>query len=262
MNTKPIGIFDSGLGGISVWKEVIKLLPNEHTIYYADSDNCPYGPRSIEDIRQLSERIVQFLLHKKCKIIVIACNTITAAAIDYLRTTYREVSFIGIEPAIKPAAENTKTGSIGIFATKSTLESELFNTTKKKYAENIQVATQVGEGWVKMVEENRINTTASRVLIEENIQLMLDLNVDQIVLGCTHYPFLLPIVEAITGGKVNIINPAPAVAGRTKEVLQQHELLNKNDFKGKYHFYTSGDKRILADFLAIHTQEKGIIHQD
>lgn len=262
METQPIGIFDSGLGGISVWKELVKLLPNERTIYYADSANCPYGSRSIEKITELSERIVQFLLAQKCKIIVIACNTITAASIDFLKAKYNTIQFIGIKPAIQLAAKQTKTGSIGVLATKSTLASQSYKNSKRKYAKNLQVSDQVGDGLVEIVEGNQIDTVASHELIEKYIKSMIDLNVDQIVLGCTHYPFLLPIIQSITGNRVNIINAAPAVARQTSHVLEQEQLLNKSETIGLHHFYTSGDKRILADFLAVHIEEKVFIHQD
>jgi glutamate racemase len=248
----PIGIFDSGLGGISIWKEIVKMLPHEDLIYFADSGNCPYGNKSHEEILNLSDRITQFLLFQGCKMIVVACNTATAAAIDYLREQYK-VPFIGIEPAVKPAAENTKTGSIGILATKGTFEGRLFKKTKKQYADDISVQMQVGEGLVEIVEQNKIHTPYAFDLISTYIQPMLEAKADQIVLGCTHYPFLAPVIDKITAGKANVINPAPAVARQTKHILKKENLNRSKNKKPKYEFYTSGEERILAEFLAQHT---------
>lgn len=248
----PIGIFDSGLGGISIWKEIVKTLPNEDLIYFADSGNCPYGNKSHEEILKLSDRITQFLLFQGCKMIVVACNTATAAAIDYLREQYK-VPFIGIEPAVKPAAEKTKTGSIGILATKGTFEGQLFKKTKKKYTDDISVQMQVGEGLVEIVENNEIHTAHAIDLILKYIQPMLEAEADQIVLGCTHYPFLAPVIDKITKGKANVINPAPAIARQTKRILKKEGLQQLKNKKPQYEFYTSGEERILAEFLVEHT---------
>jgi len=249
---QPIGIFDSGLGGISIWKEIAKTLPNEDLIYFADSGNCPYGNKSHEEILKLSDRITQFLLFQGCKMIVVACNTATAAAIDYLREQYK-VPFIGIEPAVKLAAEHTKTGSIGILATKGTFQGKLFKKTKKKYTGNINVHMQVGKGLVKIVENNEIESQYAYDLVAKYILPMMKANADQIVLGCTHYPFLAPIIEKITDGKTHVINPAPAVARQTKRILQKEGLVAQLQKTAEYEFYTSGSERILADFLVQHT---------
>lgn len=250
---QPIGVFDSGLGGISIWKEIVELLPNEDLIYFADSGNCPYGNKSHEEILKLSDRITQFLLFQGCKMIVVACNTATAAAIDYLRERYK-VPFIGTEPAVKPAAENTKTGSIGILATKGTFEGRLFQKTKKKYANHISVQMQIGDGLVEIVENNQIQTAHAYDLISKYIQPMLADYADQIVLGCTHYPFLSPVIDQITKGKANVINPAPAIARQTKHILKKEGLVHSKKKQPQYDFYTSGDERILAEFLAQHTK--------
>ncbi len=249
----PIGVFDSGLGGISVWKEVVKLLPNESFIYFADSGHCPYGEKSHEEIYQMSRYITQFLIEKGCKAIVIACNTATAAAIKRLREEF-DLPFIGIEPAVKPAAQATQTGVIGILATKGTLEGTLFKTTKKKYANDIEVIMQIGTGLVKIVEQNKINSPNSLVLVQQYIEPMVKKGVDQIVLGCTHYPFLIELFNQASKGKAVTINPAPAVARQLKRVLKKENLLEPLIQIPNYQFFTSGDKRILADFLKIHTQ--------
>lgn len=255
----PIGIFDSGLGGLSVWKEVVKLLPNEDIIYYADSGNCPYGEKSSERIQELSAAITDFLYQKNCKIIVVACNTATAAAIHYLRFHYR-VPFIGIEPATKPAALQSKTGTIGILATKGTFEGSLFKQTKNKYASDKKVLIQIGTGLVEIVENNDLKSRSSFELVKKYIQPMVDEDTDHIVLGCTHYPFLTPIIEELVDDNVKIVNPAPAVARQTKKILEEYKLLNQKNNEPTYHFYTSGDKNKLKSFLAAHIPYKAIIH--
>ena len=247
-----LGVFDSGLGGISIWKEIVKSLPNEDVIYVADSGNCPYGAKPQEEIQRLSERITGFLLEKGCSAIVIACNTATAAAIDYLRKKY-DVPIIGIEPAVKPAAKRTKTGVIGILATKGTFDGRLFKKTKEQYANHIKVLIQIGTGLVEIVENNLIEEQASYDLIQKYIEPMLEINADQIVLGCTHYPFLTEIINQIANGKATAINPAPAVARQTKRILKKYDLISNNDDLPQYQFYTSGSKRILAGFLKKHT---------
>lgn len=241
-----IGVFDSGLGGLSVWQELIKLMPNEDIIYFADSGNCPYGNKKKAEIIDLSIQNTEFLLSKGAKIIVIACNTATAAAIEVLRAKF-DVPFIGMEPAVKPAALRTKTGHIGVLATKGTLESERFQETKNKYAKGTIVHMQIGEGLVQAVENQEIETTKTFELIQKYITPMLENKVDEIVLGCTHYPFLIPIINKIIPQYIELINPAPAVAKQTEKVLLEIE--SKSENVGNYEFYTSGNEQILNDFL-------------
>lgn len=240
----PLGIFDSGLGGLSVWREIIKILPEENTIYFADSANCPYGEKSREEIRELSEKITEFLLRQSCKLIVVACNTVTSAAINDLRKKY-PVLFIGMEPAIKPAAQQTQSKKVGVLATRGTLNGDLFNATKKKYAEGIDVKIQVGEGLVELVEAGKIDSPEAETALREYIEPMLAEGIDQIVLGCTHYPLLLSQMEKITGNKAQVINPAPAVARHTHNVLIHHRLLASSGKLPQYVFYSSGDLQAL-----------------
>jgi glutamate racemase len=242
----PIGVFDSGLGGLSVWQELIKLMPNEDIIYFADSGNCPYGNKTKAEIIDLSIQNTEFLLSKGAKIIVIACNTATAAAIEVLRAKF-DVAFIGMEPAVKPAASRTKTGHIGVLATKGTLESERFQQTKNKYTKGTIVHMQIGEGLVQAVENQEIETEKTFQLIQKYITPMLENEVDKIVLGCTHYPFLIPIINKIIPPNIELINPAPAVAMQTQKVLFENQ--NQKEKAGNYEFYTSGNEKILNDFL-------------
>ena len=196
MSLQPIGIFDSGVGGTSIWKELHKLLPNEHTIYLADSANAPYGEKSADDILQLSIKNTEFLLGQGCKLIVIACNTATTNAIAYLRETY-DVPFIGIEPAIKPAALNSISKTIGVLATKGTLTSALFNNTSKKYSEGITIIEQDGEGLVPLIEAGKIGSSEVKNLLEQYLNPMMAKGIDYLVLGCTHYPYLIPLIKEI-----------------------------------------------------------------
>lgn len=250
--SSPIGFFDSGLGGISIWRTVTQLLPAESTLYYADSGYCPYGHRPHTEIRALSHRIVQYLVAQGCKLIVVACNTATAAAIDDLRAAYA-VPMVGIEPAVKPAALATRTGSIGILATKGTLEGELFQRTRERYAHDINVHMQVGTGLVDIVEQSRENESASMALLRSYIQPMLEQEVDQLVLGCTHYPFLIDQINQLTQGRVHIIDPAMAVARQVKRLLDRHRALAPDHHKATHRFFTSGDPAQLKGFLHRHT---------
>ena len=192
--THPIGIFDSGIGGTSILKEVHQLLPHESIIYLADSKNAPYGDKSTEHILQFSIKNTEFLLNKGCKLIIVACNTATTNAIAYLRSTYK-VPFVGIEPAIKPAALETRTRSIGILATKGTLSSSLFHKTSDHFAKHINVIEQTGEGIVSLIEAGQLASQEMKQLLETYLSPMIEANIDHLVLGCTHYPYLIPLLK-------------------------------------------------------------------
>lgn len=248
MQTNPIGIFDSGIGGTSIWKEIHSLLPNENTIYLADSANAPYGIKGKEAIIDLSVKNTEYLINQGCKLIVVACNTATTNAISLLRKNY-EVPFIGIEPAIKPAALNSKTKAIGILATKGTLTSELFNTTSSLYAHGLQVVEQVGEGLVELIEMGKVNSEEVRMLLKEYLKPMLVANIDYLVLGCTHYPYLIPLLLEMLPNHVKIIDSGEAVARQTKAVLEKHHLLNPQKTHSKHAFFTNGNPEILKGIL-------------
>lgn len=226
MTKSTIGIFDSGIGGISIWKEIVQLLPHQNTIYLADSKNAPYGQKSKQEIIALCKKNTEYLIAQGCSIIVVACNTATTNAIQILRETYK-TPFIGIEPAIKPAAIQTKTKAIGILATKGTLNSRLFAETSKKYLEGIHVIEQIGEGLVPLIENGAIRSKKTALLLEKYIRPMLLQNIDCLVLGCSHYPFLIPQIKKITGASIQIIDSGLAVAKQTKAILKQQHLLEK-----------------------------------
>ena len=224
------------------------MLPNENTIYLADSANAPYGEKSKEEILRLSIKNTEYLLSSGCKIIVVACNTATTNAIDYLRTHY-DVPFIGIEPAIKPAALQTKTKKVGVLATKGTLSSSLFHNTSKLFADGITVLEQEGKGLVELIEAGEIDSPEMRNLLVTFLNPMLEENIDCLVLGCTHYPYLIPILKEILPSNVNIIDSGEAVARQTKTVLEQNNLLTKVNDNPEHLFYTNTDVKVLKDLV-------------
>ena len=248
MSTQAIGIFDSGIGGTSIFQEIHHLLPNENTIYLADSKNAPYGNKSKAEILQLSIKNTELLLEKKCKIIVVACNTATTNAIKYLREHY-DVPFIGIEPAIKPAALNTKTKAVGILATKGTLSSELFHNTSDLYASGIKIIEQIGEGIVPLVESGQINSQVMKDLLQTYMAPMIEENIDYLVLGCTHYPYLIPSLIKILPKHVKIIDSGQAVAKQTKAILNKFDLLNPEIRPPKNIFYSNSNTDVLNAIL-------------
>lgn len=249
MNNQPIGLFDSGIGGTSIWKEVIKLLPNENTIYLADSKNAPYGEKSTDEIIALSIKNTEFLIAKGCKIIIVACNTATTNAIDYLRKTY-SIPFIGIEPAIKPAALNSKTNAIGILATKGTLSSKLFEKTANEYTKNITKIEQDGEGLVPLIEQGKLNSEETYNLLTTYLKPMLAFNIDHLVLGCTHYPYLIPQIENILGKQVKIIDSGEAVAKQTKAILERNNLQSTAHHSAVIHqLFSNSNKEVLAQLI-------------
>src|SRR3989339_142279 len=215
---RPIGIFDSGVGGLSVLKEVRKLLPFESISYFADSGNCPYGSKTREEILLLARKHIEFLLEKNCKLIVIACNTITAVAIDQFRSEYG-IPFIGMEPALKPAALQTRTKKIGILATENTFNGRLFKQTFEKHANGLDGFIQPGYGLVELVEKGEQDSEAARQLLERYLTPMMEKGADTLVLGCTHYPFLKDMIQKVAGNRLAIIDPSDAVAAQTKRIL-------------------------------------------
>lgn len=247
MSTAPVGIFDSGIGGTSILKEICALLPHENCIYLADSKNAPYGNKSESEILELSIKNTKLLLEKNAKIIVVACNTATTNAINYLRANFN-VPFIGIEPAIKPAALNTKSKTIGILATKGTLSSHLFHNTSALYAKGIKVIEQVGNGIVPLIESGRLYSSEMEELLKLYLQPMIDQNIDYLVLGCTHYPYLIPQLESILPNHVKIIDSGLAVAKQTKTILDKNGLLNPSKTKPKIELFTNLDLEILKSF--------------
>ena len=248
MNNNPIGLFDSGVGGTSIWKEIHDLLPNENTIYLADSINAPYGYKTVDEIISLSIKNTELLLKMGSKIIVVACNTATTNAIEILREKF-DVPFIGIEPAIKPAALKSASKSIGILATKGTLNSILFSESLDEYKEHIKVTEVIGEGLVPLIEMGKIDDSEINILLNKYLQPMLKKDIDYLVLGCSHYPYLIPQLKKILPKQVKIIDSGIAVANQTKIVLIQNNLLANSVRKPTLCFYTNTNSSTLECLL-------------
>ena len=216
-----IGIFDSGSGGLSVYRELVKLLPQERYIYFADNAHCPYGEKTAAYIQDRAREITRFLLGKGADIIVVACNTATAAAIATLRVEFPDVPFIGMEPAVKPAALGTRSGVIGVLATAGTLKGSKYLHTRGRFEDDVRIVEHVGEGFVELVENGILDGPVAYETVRTSLQPLLDAGADRIVLGCTHYPFLRPVIEVIAGPEVQVIDPAPAVARQTVRMLEK-----------------------------------------
>jgi glutamate racemase len=237
----PIGVFDSGVGGLSVWQVVTNLLPHEDTLYFADTIHCPYGARPMDEIRAFAEDAIRFLLAQRAKIIVVACNAASAAALTHLRLTFPHVPIVGMEPAVKPAAEQTRRGKIGVLATHNTLQGELIQQTIARHASGVEVHLAAGTGLVELVEAGQVDGPAVTALLRQHLEPMLEAGVDVLALGCTHYAFLRGAIEQLMGPDVLVIDPAPAVARQVTRVLESRSLLASRRRLGQHRFYTSGD---------------------
>jgi len=248
MNNNPIGLFDSGVGGTSIWKEIHHLLPNESTIYLADSINAPYGYKTVDEIISLSIKNTELLLKMGSKIIVVACNTATTNAIEILREKF-DVPFIGIEPAIKPAALKSSSKSIGILATQGTLNSILFSESLDEYKDHIRVTEIIGEGLVPLIEMGKIDDSEITILLNKYLQPMLKKDIDYLVLGCSHYPYLIPQIQKILPKQVTIIDSGVAVANQTRNILIYNNLLSKTNQEPKLDFYTNTDTSTMEFLL-------------
>lgn len=247
-----IGIFDSGVGGLSVFREIRKLLPEERYIYYSDNAHCPYGEKSKEYITDRARYITDFLLKEGADVIVVACNTATAAAIATLREEY-SVSFIGMEPAVKPAANATKTGVVGVLATAGTLKADKYRDTKGRHAEDITVVEHIGQGFVELVESGITTGPEAEATVMESLEPLLDAGADTIVLGCTHYPFLSETIAKVAAELtpergITIIDPAPAVARQLFKVMEAEHTIKREGSSLLLH--ASGDDSVLKDMAA------------
>ena len=240
---KPIGIFDSGMGGLTVLREIIRLLPFEHTLYYADAAHCPYGEKSREEVINYTETGIRFLINQGAKLIVVACNTASSSAISYLRNKY-DIDFVAMEPAIKPAVTSSETGVIGVLATRRTLEGEPLKRLCQQWEGKARIIFQPGCGLVELVENSRENSPEARELLGKYIEKIASQGADRIVLGCTHYPFLAQQMKNIIGKRdIRLIDPAPAIALRVKQLLNTRELLNLGNVPAKHEFHSSLDEK-------------------
>ncbi len=260
-SASPIGIFDSGVGGLSVLRAIRTQMPNESVIYFGDQGHIPYGPRPMEQIRDFSEAITKFLLEHNAKIIVVACNTASAAALKYLRGTFPDVQFVGMEPAVKPAAEHTQTGRVGVLATPATFQGALYASVVERFANGVELFQNTCSGLVQQIEQGNLNGSETRRILEDALRPMLEKDIDTVVLGCTHYPFVIPLIQEIAGEKVRVIDPAPAVARQVRRLLEAGGLRNESDEPGDIRFYTSGEVNALKSLLPVLLGEDGDVER-
>lgn len=260
MSDQPIGVFDSGIGGLTIMREIRRVMPNEDILYLADQANVPYGPRSITQVRGFSEAIVAFLIKKGAKTIVVACNTASAAALEHLRDRFPDTPIVGMEPAVKPAVSVTRSGQIGILATPVTFEGELYASVVERFAEDVHVHAAPVPGLVTLVEAGTWTGERVREVLSVAVKPMLESGVDTIVLACTHYPFIIPELESLVGPGVEIIDPAPAIARQTRRVLANAGLTAANVNRGSNIFLTTGQAEGLSQIIHRLFDEAGELH--
>ncbi|MBI5296645.1 MAG: glutamate racemase [Chloroflexi bacterium] len=247
--SNPIGVFDSGVGGLSVLRAMRAQMPEEDVLYFGDQGHVPYGPRPMEQIQHFSEGITRFLLAQNAKLIVVACNAASAAALKFLRAKFPEVPFVGMEPAVKPAAEQTRTGVVGVLATPATFQGALYASVVERFANGVQVLRHTCPGLVGQIEGGDLNGPRTRAILEEALLPMLEQNIDTVVLGCTHYPFVIPLIEEIVGEGVRVIDPAPSVARQVRRLLETGGGKRPAGGVGSLCFFTSGDAETVQALL-------------
>lgn len=255
----PIGIFDSGVGGLSVLRAIRELMPDEAIIYFGDQGHVPYGPRPLQQVRDFSEGIARFLLGNDVKIIVVACNAASAAALAYLRQTFLDIPFVGMEPAVKPAVEHTGTGVVGILATPATFQGALYASVVERFAAGVKLLQSTCPGLVQQIELGDLEGPLTRTILETALIPMLKEGIDTVVLGCTHYPFVIPLIQQIVGEKVRVIDPAPAVARQTNRLLRANGELSQAEGSGEIQFFTSGNIQAFQNLLPGLISEVGIV---
>ncbi len=246
---RPIGIFDSGVGGLSVLRSLRLLLPGESVLYLADQAHVPYGPRPLEQVRLFSAQITRYLLGEGAKLIVVACNTASAAALQHLRKVFPEVPFVGMEPAVKPAAEQTRTGVVGVLATPATFQGALYASVVERFANGVNLLQSTCPGLVAQIEAGDLDGPRTRHILEEALEPMLAQGIDTVVLGCTHYPFVIPLIEQIVGPQVRVIDPAPAVARQAARLLDERGLSDGEHSPATLRFLTTGNPDAFAAAL-------------
>ncbi len=230
----PIGVFNSGVGGLSVLRAILLELPDKPIIYLADQAHVPYGPRSLAEVRSFSETISRYLINQGCKLVVVACNTASAAALYSLRQTFPDTPFIGMEPAVKPAAEITRTRAVGVLATPATFQGVLYASVVERFANGVQIYQDTCPGLVIQIESGHLDSMETREILEKALRPMLKQGIDTVVLGCTHYPFVIPLIQEITGPFIRVIDPAPAIARQVRRILAQ-----KGDSQSRSRDYAS-----------------------
>lgn len=247
MSEFPIGIFDSGIGGLTIQKKINNFLPNENLVYYSDNFNSPYGNKSGQELDEICINNCEFLINKKCKLIVVACNTATTNCIKKLRSKFN-IPFVGVEPAIKPAAKKTKSGKIGVLATEGTLRSKQFNNISEIHTKNVKVIEENAKGLVELIERGIFKGQDLRLILIKHLNRMIEIGIDQLVLGCTHFPLIIDEIKKIIPPKISILESSDAVAKQTKRVLKENNLI-KNEGIGNTTFYCNGPTTSLNKIL-------------
>jgi glutamate racemase len=265
MNTSkglaPIGIFDSGVGGLSVLRALREQMPEEPALYFGDQVHVPYGPRPLQQVRDFSEAITRFLIERGAKIIVVACNAASAAALTFLRESFSGISFVGMEPAIKPAAERTETGVVAVLATPATFQGALYASVVERFAAGVELLQSTCPGLVQQIEIGNLEGRETQRILEDALKPMLMKKIDTVVLGCTHYPFVIPLIQKIVGEKVRVIDPAPAVVRQIRRVLVAQGLKHPGGGPGGLDFFTSADPQLVQALLPKLLGEGGIVQK-
>ena len=243
MDNRRIGVYDSGFGGLSVWRELRRMLPNESLIYLGDGKNCPYGGRSREEITAFATDAMERLVTEGVKMVVVGCNTATTAAVAHLRERWSDMPIVGLEPAVKPACLSSRTRRIAVLATEHSLQSEMFLATALRYAGDVEVVKVVGEGFVELVERGAEHSAEAEAAVRKVVEPLLGMDIDKIVLGCTHYPFLRPLIEGVIGDRdIAVIDSGEAVARRVKWLLERYDIGAEEGHDAKYRFVSFADE--------------------
>ena len=244
-----VGVFDSGVGGLSVLRAMRRQIPGQPAIYFGDQAHVPYGSRSLEEVRTFSEAVTRFLLSWGVGLMVVACNTASAAALHFLRQRFPQMPFVGMEPAVKPAAETTRSGVVGVLATPATFQGSLYASVVERFAQGVTILQDTCPGLVNEIEKGNLDGPEPRAILERALKPMLAQGIDTVVMGCTHYPFVIPLIEEITGPGVRVIDPAPAVARQAGRLLAQRGWLAEAGVPAPARFITSGEPQILERLL-------------
>ena len=249
-SARPIGLFDSGIGGMTVLREVRRLLPGENLLYLADQARCPYGSRPPDELRAIAAACAAWLIARGAKLVVVACNTASAAALADLRRRFPAIPFVGMVPPVKPAASRTRSGVVGVLATPATLAGDLLHDVISRWAEGVRVIEQACPGLVEQIEKGALDTPETRALLRSYVTPLLEASADTIVLGCTHYPLLLPQLRAIVGDDTLILDAAPAVAQRVVQIVKERSLMRDvNPLSGIITCATTGDPERFANLI-------------
>ncbi|MCX6055830.1 MAG: glutamate racemase [Chloroflexi bacterium] len=250
-----IGVFDSGVGGLTILRAICELLPSQPAIYFADQAHVPYGNRQLEEVRGFAFEITRYLIDQGSKLIVVACNTASVASLKFLREQFPHVPFVGMEPAVKPAAEQTTSGVVGVLATYATFQGEVYSSVVERFGQGVEILQNHCPGLVHQIEKGNLSGNETRTILENALQTMLARGIDTVVLGCTHYPFVIPLIQEIVGPRIRVIDPAPAVARQVRRMLESQSWFIENHSPASLRFITSGNNQTLESSLGLYLGE-------